>query len=352
MLLQCALDENAANSSFVAKRMLQPEVETASTAEEEGSSRSSDSDIAEVCEESSGVVEEPHCFSGDLFSQWDNHAVASSSEEEEVAIEWVPASLIHFGDQIGPGNFGHAYEARIGGETKVVKKLNAVSDATREEIVKLARCQHTNLLPLGFCAEPFAIIMPFSPACLFQRLHNRPSPPLHEYRVLSEVASALAYLHRREVCHAALKSENVLLDHKDTVALSDFGIGALIPLGNSMLKSRKHRARTMSYRAPELLSRRVNLTFKSDVYAFGVLSWEVGSKKVPYNKMSAMDIEELVEDGHREKLEDVPDSSLRPLVERAWAQKPCDRPEIQELVDELSTLWFESVREMARSLGV
>jgi serine/threonine protein kinase len=216
-----------------------------------------------------------------------------------------------------------------------------------EDVMQLQRFRHKHLvLIFGICVEPLSIVMEMIPMSLFRRLHSRDQQPIKDNKVLSETASALAYLHRVEVCHGDLKSENVLmLAENDMVKVCDFGLAPLQTF-RSALHGAKPKTRSMCYRSPELLSPRPRFSFKSDVFAFGVLAWEICARKIPFDRWPAMDIMEHTELGRREDIQKMVDVEMRSLVHRAWSQEPSQRPDMEDLVNELSTLWWASVRQM------
>ena len=90
-------------------------------------------------------------------------------------------------------------------------------------------------------------------------------------RVLSQVASGLAYAHRQGVVHRDVKPANVLLDEDGNAYLSDFGIAA------RLVDSEQAGGRVTSspaYLPPEALAGEA-LTFRSDVYGLGLLTFEL-----------------------------------------------------------------------------
>jgi serine/threonine protein kinase len=98
---------------------------------------------------------------------------------------------------------------------------------------------------------------------------------LYVLSILQDVASGMAYLHRRNVLHGDLRSANILLT-RDSAApcglaakVADFG------LSNALLRGCTHRSvnakGSVRHMAPEML-RHGRLSLAGDVYAFGIMS--------------------------------------------------------------------------------
>eukprot|EP00958_Prasinococcus_capsulatus_P004475 scaffold412_cov388-Prasinococcus_capsulatus_cf.AAC.49 len=90
----------------------------------------------------------------------------------------------------------------------------------------------------------------------------------------------LAYLHSRvpPVIHRDLSSSNVLLDKNGNAKITDFGLSKLKV--NSKIDT-KEAGGTGFYLAPEVF-REKKYDEKSDVYSWGVLSWEILARKIPW----------------------------------------------------------------------
>lgn len=101
-------------------------------------------------------------------------------------------------------------------------------------------------------------------------------------RLIVEVARALAYAHGRLVVHRDIKPSNVLVDDTGRAHLLDFGIAKLVDeVAGPKLTQEHSRLLTPHYAAPEQL-RGEPVTVQSDVYALGLLAYELLAGVHPY----------------------------------------------------------------------
>lgn len=95
------------------------------------------------------------------------------------------------------------------------------------------------------------------------------------YLILFQLACGLADLHAHDIVHRDVKPENAMIGTDGRLKICDFGLS-----GPSDTVTYRARA-TMGYRAPELHEDRSVVTYKSDVYAFGVLAWRILTGALP-----------------------------------------------------------------------
>ncbi|KAI3970711.1 hypothetical protein MKX01_024358 [Papaver californicum] len=203
---------------------------------------------------------------------------------------------------VGEGGFGRVYKgycfAGDGEQVQVaVKHLDRNGiQGNREfvvEVLMLSLCQHPNLVNMvGYCAEgdELLLVYEFMPlGSLEYHLHDvSPNEALNwntRMEIALGVAKGLEYLHDKAnppVIHRDLKASNILLGQDYHPKLSDFGLAKLGPVGeNSHITTRV--VGTYGYCAPEYASTG-RLTFKSDIYSFGVLLLELisGRKAIDF----------------------------------------------------------------------
>jgi serine/threonine-protein kinase len=115
-----------------------------------------------------------------------------------------------------------------------------------------------------------------------------PFPPERALRIARQVAEALQASHEHGVIHRDLKPDNIILvehgDDPDFVKVLDFGLAKMMGEGQSSLRNTRTGTvvGTPYYMAPEQCEGNVEIDHRADVYALGVLIFEMLTGKVPF----------------------------------------------------------------------
>ncbi|CAJ1971155.1 unnamed protein product [Sphenostylis stenocarpa] len=168
-------------------------------------------------------------------------------------------------NKIGQGGFGQVYFAELNGEKSAIKKMDM--QASREflaELNVLTRVHHLNLVRLiGYCIKGslFLVYEYIDNGNLGQHLRKSGFDPLPwsaRVQIALDSARGLQYI------------------HEHTVPVADFGLTKLIDVGSSSLPTGNMKG-TFGYMPPEYAYG--NVSPKIDVYAFGVVLYELISAK-------------------------------------------------------------------------
>jgi Tol biopolymer transport system component len=156
------------------------------------------------------------------------------------------------------------------------------------EIEIAAQLQHPNILPLldsGEAAGRLFYVMPYVEGqSLRQRLTREHELPVGEViRLLIEVVDALSYAHQRGVVHRDIKPDNVMLTGRHAV-VADFGVARAVSqaTGGEGLTSMGVALGTPAYMAPEQATADPNVDQRADIYAIGVVAYELLAGKAPF----------------------------------------------------------------------
>jgi serine/threonine-protein kinase len=153
-----------------------------------------------------------------------------------------------------------------------------------------ARLQHPHILPVisaGVRDGLVHYIMPFIEGeSLRVRLEREKQLPVQDaVRILREVTDALAYAHRQAIVHRDIKPENILIQDGHAV-IADFGIAAALTGGSSesgpRLTGTGMSLGTVGYMAPEQALGERNVDARADVYAVGVVGYEMFAGDPPF----------------------------------------------------------------------
>ncbi|KMT11543.1 hypothetical protein BVRB_5g108610 isoform B [Beta vulgaris subsp. vulgaris] len=194
-------------------------------------------------------------------------------------------------NMIGSGGFGQVYYAELRGEKAAVKKMDML--ASKEflaELKVLTRVHHLNLVRLiGYCVEEclFLVYEFIENGNLSQHLRGSGKDPLPwstRVQIALDSARGLEYIHEHTVpvyIHRDIKSANILIDKSFHAKVADFGLTKLTEVGNHSAPTRL--VGTFGYMPPEY-AQYGEVTPKVDVYAFGVVLYELISARAAVTK--------------------------------------------------------------------
>jgi serine/threonine-protein kinase len=168
-------------------------------------------------------------------------------------------------------------------------------------------------------------------------------PAAEVRRILLDLADALAYAHDMGVVHRDIKPDNVIVAGQN-VLLTDFGVSvALGPSDSTGFAPAGALAGTSGYLAPELAGGGPDLDHRADLYALGVLAYELLTGRRPFEAGS---IQELLlahateEPVPPEQLQSTVPPALGAIVLRCLAKRPADRygsaAELRRALDHLT----------------
>jgi tetratricopeptide (TPR) repeat protein len=155
------------------------------------------------------------------------------------------------------------------------------------EIEMAAGLQHPHVLPLydsGGSDDVLFYVMPFVEGqSLRDRLAKGGALPVEDaLRIMREVVDALAYSHERGLVHRDIKPENVLLSGQHAL-VTDFGVAkAVSAAGDTQMTATGMALGTPAYMAPEQATADPNLDHRVDIYALGVMAYEMLAGRPPF----------------------------------------------------------------------
>ena len=254
--------------------------------------------------------------------------------------------------ELGGGGMSHVFlVADAALARRIVVKIlppnpSAKVDAERfrREIQIAASLQHPCIVPVlttGFMDEVPFYTMPFvaGESLRTKMASGQQLPVPRAVRVLRDVASAIAHAHEHGVAHRDLKPDNVLLSSGYAV-VTDFGIAKAVSSSRAEvdpeLTSRGMTVGTPAYMAPEQAAADPTADHRVDVYALGVMAYEILTGQRPFLGRTAQEL--LVAHITRaptpiaDRRPDLP-PALSGLVMRCLAKSPDDRPSASEAVE-------------------
>jgi serine/threonine protein kinase len=209
----------------------------------------------------------------------------------------------------------------------------------RREIQLAAQLQHPHIVPLLSAGEAEGLpyfIMPFvTGESLRSRVAREGEFPIAEtLRILRDVVSALAYAHSCGVVHRDVKPDNVLLSGGVAV-VTDFGVAKAVTAssdapGATGLTSMGVALGTPAYMAPEQATASPNTDHRADIYALGIVAYEMLTGQPPFGGRAAPQVlaAQVIEEPEPvERRRPAVPPMLALLIKDCLAKRPADRPQ-------------------------
>lgn len=272
--------------------------------------------------------------------------------QEAVRLGEVIGSRYEIRSRLGRGGMGAVYRAydRVLEEDVALKVLR--EDATdgsaarrfRTEIKLARRVIHRNVCRIFEYGEEkgrrFISMELVEGTDLKHAIaQQRGFAPDRAFSVALQVADGLAAIHQVGIIHRDLKTSNIMLDASGTVRLMDFGIAKHVNQDAAAATATGDILGTPAYMSPEQ-ARAESLDFRSDVYALGIVTYELFTGRVPFQADSPIAL--ILKQIHEAPAFEGPRAAaipraVVPVLAKALAKAREDR--------------FQSVREMALALS-
>lgn len=211
--------------------------------------------------------------------------------------------------RLGEGGMSYVYQANdlIEGKLVAVKVLapkltkdRANADRLRREAGLAMRLEHPNACQIFRMGETedglIYLVMPFLEGELLSDYERKVGPLdiAWSARIIEEIADGLHHAHQHEIIHRDLKPENVMLVPADgdvRAVVMDFGLAKEQHAGPEVQRLTRTGVvvGTPEFMSPEQI-RGKPLDPRSDVYALGVLAFEMFTARLPFSGKSAQDV--------------------------------------------------------------
>jgi serine/threonine-protein kinase len=190
----------------------------------------------------------------------------------------------------------HSRQSRVAVKLMDRRLASALGTARfRREIEVVRSMAHPLIVPLydaGSADGLLYYVMPYVEGeTIHDRLQRTGRLPVGEaLQIARDVATALAYAHRRGVLHRDIKPENVLLE-PGRALVADFGLARVIGAADSQkLTETGALIGTAFYLSPEQLREEPDLDARADVYSLGCVLYEMVTGEPPYVAPSLQDL--------------------------------------------------------------
>uniref|UniRef100_A0A8C5PZP8 Tyrosine-protein kinase n=1 Tax=Leptobrachium leishanense TaxID=445787 RepID=A0A8C5PZP8_9ANUR len=265
--------------------------------------------------------------------------------------------------KLGGGQYGEVYEGvwkkyNLTVAVKTLKEDTMEVEEFLKEAAVMKEVKHPNLVQLlGVCTRepPFYIITEFmSYGNLLDYLRDCNRQEVTAVVLLhmaTQISSAMEYLEKKNFIHRDLAARNCLVGENHLVKVADFGLSRLMT--GDTYTAHAGAKFPIKWTAPESLAYN-KFSIKSDVWAFGVLLWEIATYGMsPYPGIDLSQVYELLEKDYRmERPEGCPEKVYE-LMRECWQWNPLDRPSFAEIHQDFETMFQESSisDEVEKELG-
>ncbi|KAF9271716.1 hypothetical protein BGZ68_003163, partial [Mortierella alpina] len=228
---------------------------------------------------------------------------------------------IKLGKKIGSGAQAEIFKAKCGLDEVVVKRfLDSKHKSTKQEVAIIQGLTHKHIVQFYHVHHDMIVMEYIEGGNLAEAIVEK---ALKNWEVKTQIAKhislGLAYLHSQGIIHCDIKSSNVLLTEHKEARICDFGL--------AMRVGESGGGGTLQWMAPELLQTPPQYTGKSDVYALGMVMWEMASGSTrPYQEHTPDGVIWCIING---VLEEYPENTPREYadcIQVCWKQVPEERP--------------------------
>ncbi|KAJ3057183.1 hypothetical protein HK097_011188 [Rhizophlyctis rosea] len=284
---------------------------------------------------------------------------AEAKEEAKIrfmakgGVDWeISPGAMQIQEQIATSATSDTFKGLWNGYAVAVKSLKDQENldldqvkAVKAEIQAIRKVFHPNLVPiLAACVTPPKVAIlteffPFGDAYNFLHDASLELSPTQAMKMATDVAKALLFLHEQNppLYHHNLRSQNVMLIEDGSVKLIDYGFHSSI-FNHRVLHPR--RIYNLENIAPEILTEKEITDWAAvDVYAFGILLYEIVTRQYPYPGVTPMSLgmKVALEDARPQILEYVPEG-LAKLMTWSWDKDPKKRPTMKQVNDMLTAI--------------
>jgi len=188
--------------------------------------------------------------------------------EREVAVKVLPPELLHSDPQ---------FRLRFEREARVIAQL-----------------EHPSIVPVYDVGEendqPYFVMRYMSGGSLSERIKAGLHTIEEAVRILEQLAPGMDEAHAKGIVHRDLKPSNILFDAKGVPYISDFGIAKITEAQAGGAMTGSAIIGTPAYMAPEQATGELSIDGRADIYALGIILFEMLTGKQPYSADTPMGV--------------------------------------------------------------
>lgn len=214
------------------------------------------------------------------------------------------------------------YRADVEYRARFEREAQAIAQLEHPHIVSLYR--YGEVSGLFYMAMQYVDGRDLKTMLAEYRARGETMPAADVSRIIHEICQALDYAHSKNIIHRDVKPSNIMIDHNGHAYLTDFGLALLADT-----ETKGEIFGTPHYMAPEQAVSSKSAVPQSDLYAVGVILYEIFTAQLPFQDAEPLEVamKHLSEEPPlpREIRPDI-DQSLEAVIMMALEKKPLKRP--------------------------
>ena len=207
-----------------------------------------------------------------------------------------------FEKALGSGNFGDVYKvskagknyaAKVLSETYILDEFKNEQNRITREIDVLKNVKGKNLIQYQedfyfeneFGVIEYVIVMEYFEGITLRNFLRTDTPLETLIHIFVDILNGVKELHNtiiesEGIIHRDLKPDNIMIDDKMNVKIIDYGLSKIIDF--SSITSTGTQIGSPLYMSPEQLKDSKHIDYRADIYALGIILYEMLTKNIPY----------------------------------------------------------------------
>ncbi|KAG0318869.1 hypothetical protein BGZ99_005385 [Dissophora globulifera] len=266
-------------------------------------------------EESQYLLEEMHhsALTSKIHDSTSNTSITHKTISKMENIELV--------EKIGHGGQAEVFKVKVGLDDMVLKKfLDPTHEDSKREVAIIKQLHNRYIVQFHQVHQDMLMMEYLEGGSLLDAILGGSIADWEtKTRIAKQASLGLAYLHSLDIIHCDIKSANIVLTKHMDAKICDFGRARTV--------GQTGGGGTLPWMAPELFLDPPEYSLKSDVYALGMVMWEMASGCTqPYKDHTQDLMIDCIQNGFTEEVPVETPEAYAACIQECWHHKPEDRP--------------------------